>query len=70
MSEFGGLDGPHGIDPRRVRLTANHKLRLGYAVGVEDPTVPHDEVKHAWHGTHPSFYETPEIVEAKEKLEE
>lgn len=59
MSEFGGEPGPHGIDKRKteVNLTAAEKLRLGYAVGTNDPTLPVDPAKHAWRGTDPKKYE-------------
>lgn len=52
MSEFGGEDGPHGLDPRTpgANLPARHKLRLLYAVGRPDPALPRDEKKFVWHG--------------------
>jgi len=59
MSEFGGESGPHGIDIRKSdkNLSAADKLRLGYAVGTNDPTLPLDPAKHAWRGTDAKRYE-------------
>jgi hypothetical protein len=59
MSEFGGEDGPHGIDPRNPSavLSAAEKLRLLYATASSDPRAPRDPKKHAWRGTRASRYE-------------
>lgn len=71
-SEFGGMDGPHGMDPRKPShlLTASEKLRLMYSTGTANPAAPIDEARHAWNGTEPTRYEQPAIKKAKEALEE